>query len=209
MEGAGIDGGRAVVGIRAIQDHRASAGLGESATGAGDDAADSQVAGGNGNGGGGAERDIAGAHIEIVRANKSEVAIPVLCIVVGKGESAAGGVVDRAAGDGERAGADCRRITDIQGSSIQRGAARVGVGGREGEAVGSALCDGSIARNDTPDGDIARGGIHDDGAGQGDGSVDGLEVCGVVRDRSGHGEGGATAGTGGTHIGGQGVGSCS
>src|SRR5258708_27361704 len=48
-----------------------------------------------------AQGNVSGAHVQVLRAGESKVAIPLLGVIVGKRDSAAAGVVNRAAGNDE------------------------------------------------------------------------------------------------------------
>ena len=113
LERAGVDRGGAGVGVVAGECECAGAILREAETGPGYRAADGEVAGGDGDGARGIHGYVAGAEIQVVCADKGEVAVPILGVVGGECLCAAAGVIDRAAGDGKVAGAQGGGTVDV------------------------------------------------------------------------------------------------
>ena len=114
------------VGAVPTQHERAGAVFGEAEISAGDRATDREDAIGYSNGAGCVHGHPAGAEIEVACAVEGEVTVPVLSVVVGKGLGGTAGVVNRAAGDREGAGADGGGAVDIECSCTEGGGARVG-----------------------------------------------------------------------------------
>ena len=218
-ERAGVDGGGAGVGIRSIEGKCAHTVFGESKAAAGNDAADGEGAGGDGHRASGVHGHGAGAEVEVVGAEECEIAAPGLGVVVGEGDSPAGGVVERAADNREGAAARSGGVVEVQAAIGKTNATREGIGSREGDGAcggfvggdGTAEDGGGVAalkgvgagaREDPRGaGDVAASeghGAHGIGvraeaeraAVDGDGSA-GEGICGIAKDQCAVVEGGA------------------
>ena len=149
FESPSVDGGRAVVGVRAAENHGAATVLCEAEGRARDNAAHREVAGSHCDRARGVHGHGACAHIQVVTASEGEVSIPVERVVVGDGFCAAAGVVECAAFDGECAGAERCGIVERERTRVNGRGTAVGIRPTEDQRATGVLGEGAGARDDT------------------------------------------------------------
>ena len=169
-QGAGVHDGRAGVGGGTAEFQHARAGFGES-VGPADGAADGEAVGPDADLTVRTQRDGAGAEVQGPGAGEHHVGVPSLDVVGRQHDVGGAGVVEPAAVEHERAGAEGGRSVDVHRAGVERHPARVGVGASQRQRAGAVL--GERARaggEDARDGRVIRAVHGQAGAGARDGA---------------------------------------